>query len=474
MLARLLRLLAPLTPRRRPRLFPILRRGRFQTGLFRSRRPHPTPSPRPRPQRPWRHPAVPSQPQPSSPTRQKIRPKLSLASPNPLWGFGLARDSSPFTPTQFPPPGTRPQPRPIPATAGCPARPHGPASRPALATPPWQDLAHPCHTPVRSVAGRGPARPRFTRRTPRRTSRVFWKKLLRAQPRPVSRSAPAVRLQSWATPAPQAPRVESIGQAIAIVLALLAAFGAAVWAAAFVWAWQDIRRRTQDIYVRLFAPLLVLVLGPLGALLYMLLRPAETLDEAHLRQLQEETLLQDMEAASPGPQLHPANGVVPTIGRNVFLAPGRPVDWRRAHRGRRQRLVQHRHPRRPGARAHRPGHEHPGRLRAARGRRPPAGHRRRRDRRPHGHDPCLHDRGRMPGRHPVHNPQRRAHSTALDRGRRRPGRRGQGVLGTPSPVGRPRPRRACDLRRRDPHPDRGRAREYRRSAARALRAAGGG
>ena len=32
-------------------------------------------------------------------SRPKIRPKLSLARPNPLWGFGLARDSSPFTPT---------------------------------------------------------------------------------------------------------------------------------------------------------------------------------------------------------------------------------------------------------------------------------------------------------------------------------------------------------------------------------------
>ena len=91
----------------------------------------------------------PSQPQPSSPTRQKLRPKLSLASPNPHRGFGLARDSSPFTPTQFPPPGTRPQPRPIPATAPCRAAPHPPASRPALATPPWQSLTHPRHTPVR-------------------------------------------------------------------------------------------------------------------------------------------------------------------------------------------------------------------------------------------------------------------------------------------------------------------------------------
>ena len=56
-------------------------RGRFQTGLFRSRRPHPNPSPRPRTQPLQRRPAAPSQPQPSSPTRQKIRPKLSLAAP---------------------------------------------------------------------------------------------------------------------------------------------------------------------------------------------------------------------------------------------------------------------------------------------------------------------------------------------------------------------------------------------------------
>ena len=148
MLTRLLRLLAA-SATRRSYLFLTLGRGRSQTGLFRSRRPHPTPSPRPPTQRPWRRPAAPSQPQPSSPTRQKNRPKLSLASPNPLWGFGLARDSSPFTPTQFPPPGTSPQPHPIPATAPCRAAPHSPASRPALATPPWQSLTHPRQTPVR-------------------------------------------------------------------------------------------------------------------------------------------------------------------------------------------------------------------------------------------------------------------------------------------------------------------------------------
>ncbi len=117
MLARLLRLLAT-SATRRPRLFLTLRRRRSETGLVRSRRLRPNPSPRPRTQRPWGRPAVTSQPQPSSPTRQKIRPKLSLASLNPQGGFRLARDSSPFTPTQFPPPRMRPQLRPIPVAPG--------------------------------------------------------------------------------------------------------------------------------------------------------------------------------------------------------------------------------------------------------------------------------------------------------------------------------------------------------------------
>ena len=169
MLTRLLRLLAPLTPRRCSRLFLTLRSDRSQTGLFRSRRPHPTPSPRPR------HPAslAPSSRPLTAPNlRRQPAPKTgpSYLSPAriPLWGFGLARDSSPFTPTQFPPPGTSPQPHPIPATAPCRAAPHPPASRPALATPPWQDLdhpypaAHPRHTPVRPsppVPWRVPASP---------------------------------------------------------------------------------------------------------------------------------------------------------------------------------------------------------------------------------------------------------------------------------------------------------------------------
>ena len=101
-----------LAPRRRSRLFPILRSGRFQTALFRSPR-HPTPSPHPRPQPFQRRPAAPSQPQPSTPTHPKNPAQAISRQPAPSGGR-LARDSSPFTPTQFPPPGTHLQPRPIP------------------------------------------------------------------------------------------------------------------------------------------------------------------------------------------------------------------------------------------------------------------------------------------------------------------------------------------------------------------------
>lgn len=116
--------------------------------------------------------------------------------------------------------------------------------------------------------------------------------------------------------------MESLGQAIAIGIALLAAFSAAVWVAAFVWAYQDVRRRTVDIYVQLFASLLALMLGPFGAILYLIMRPAETLDETHFRTLQEQALLQDNTPLPNGPTLHSINGTHPRVGKNVFLAPG--------------------------------------------------------------------------------------------------------------------------------------------------------
>ncbi len=91
--------------------------------------------------------------------------------------------------------------------------------------------------------------------------------------------------------------MESIGRVLTYGIALLGAFVAALWLASIVWCFHDIRARTLDIYVRLFAILLVTLLGPFGVALYMVLRPRETLDEAYERSLGEEALLREIEQA---------------------------------------------------------------------------------------------------------------------------------------------------------------------------------
>jgi len=63
-----------------------------------------------------------------------------------------------------------------------------------------------------------------------------------------------------------------------------------------IWTFRDIRARTRDVFAWLLATLLVLVTGPIGLLLYLLLRPRETLAQSYDRQLEEEALLRDITA----------------------------------------------------------------------------------------------------------------------------------------------------------------------------------
>jgi len=83
-----------------------------------------------------------------------------------------------------------------------------------------------------------------------------------------------------------------------VVLGLSAFSGAflvAFWISLVVWTFRDMRSRSRDAFAQLLAALMALVLGPLGALLYLLLRPRESLAEKYERSLEEEALLQDIE-----------------------------------------------------------------------------------------------------------------------------------------------------------------------------------
>ena len=77
--------------------------------------------------------------------------------------------------------------------------------------------------------------------------------------------------------------------------AFFSAFLAALWISLVIWTFRDMRARARDAFAQLLASLMVLLLGPFGIILYLILRPRETLSERYERSLEEEALLQDIE-----------------------------------------------------------------------------------------------------------------------------------------------------------------------------------
>lgn len=70
---------------------------------------------------------------------------------------------------------------------------------------------------------------------------------------------------------------------------------AAFWLAMIVWAYRDIRSRSRDTFTHIGTLVLVALLTIPGLIIYLLIRPRETLSEAYERSLEEEALLQEIE-----------------------------------------------------------------------------------------------------------------------------------------------------------------------------------
>lgn len=79
------------------------------------------------------------------------------------------------------------------------------------------------------------------------------------------------------------------------VVSGLVAFGLALWFSIVVWTFMDIRSRSRDKMVWAFATLLVILFNVFGLVVYLILRPHETLMQAYERSLEEEALLQEIE-----------------------------------------------------------------------------------------------------------------------------------------------------------------------------------
>ena len=73
---------------------------------------------------------------------------------------------------------------------------------------------------------------------------------------------------------------------------------AVLWASLVFWSFRDIRQRTKDPILQFICVVLVFVTFILGYWIYLMLRPRETLATVYDRTLEEETLLQDLQAKS--------------------------------------------------------------------------------------------------------------------------------------------------------------------------------
>lgn len=95
-----------------------------------------------------------------------------------------------------------------------------------------------------------------------------------------------------------------IARGLQILLALGGAYLIALWFVLVVWTFRDIESRSRNVVTQIASTMLVVFFYVPGFLLYWLLRPKETLDEAYQRSLEEEYLLQDLQELPLCPSCH--------------------------------------------------------------------------------------------------------------------------------------------------------------------------
>ncbi|MBP7601093.1 MAG: zinc ribbon domain-containing protein [Thermoflexales bacterium] len=94
---------------------------------------------------------------------------------------------------------------------------------------------------------------------------------------------------------------------IVAAVSIIGAITAALVGGITIWTFRDIRSRTRDILAQILATVMVGVVPIAGLVVYFLLRPRETLSEAYVRALEEESLLTSIESQE----------FCPTCGRRV-------------------------------------------------------------------------------------------------------------------------------------------------------------
>jgi RNA polymerase subunit RPABC4/transcription elongation factor Spt4 len=81
---------------------------------------------------------------------------------------------------------------------------------------------------------------------------------------------------------------------LALVGALLIAYVVILWLGTIVWVYRDVRQRTHDSWTHNISLALPVLFNLPGLILYLILRPRETLLEVYERRLETEALMSEM------------------------------------------------------------------------------------------------------------------------------------------------------------------------------------
>ncbi|MCH8949894.1 MAG: zinc ribbon domain-containing protein [Chloroflexi bacterium] len=86
---------------------------------------------------------------------------------------------------------------------------------------------------------------------------------------------------------------------VTVIVVILIAYAVVLSIGAIYWTYRDVRVRTRDGWAQAVSVLLVAIFNMPGLLLYLILRPHETLNEAYERRLEAEALMREMPDARP-------------------------------------------------------------------------------------------------------------------------------------------------------------------------------
>lgn len=77
-----------------------------------------------------------------------------------------------------------------------------------------------------------------------------------------------------------------------------------LWLASILWAYRDIRSRTIDSVSQLIGVGVVALMPLAGIAIYLIVRPAETLEDQYERELEQEAIRSELQALAPCPNCH--------------------------------------------------------------------------------------------------------------------------------------------------------------------------